>query len=66
MADVITDETKHIYLAHLSLDNNMKELARMSVSQVLEEKDLEWAKPLKFTIQIQKCRQKFNTYNSSF
>lgn len=24
MADVITDETKHIYLAHLSLDNNMK------------------------------------------
>ncbi|HDR7663494.1 MBL fold metallo-hydrolase [Bacillus wiedmannii] len=38
MADVITDETKHIYLAHLSLDNNMKELARMSVSQVLEEK----------------------------
>ena len=40
MADVITDETKHIYLAHLSLDNNMKELARMSVSQVLEEKDL--------------------------
>ena len=66
MADVITDETKHIYLAHLSLDNNMKELARMSVSQVLEEKDLEWVNPLKFTIQIQKCLQKFNTYNSSF
>lgn len=40
MADVITDETKHIYLAHLSLDNNMKELARMSVTQVLESKDL--------------------------
>ncbi|EEM14287.1 MULTISPECIES: MBL fold metallo-hydrolase [Bacillus] len=38
MADVITDETKHIYLAHLSLDNNMKELAHMSVAQVLEEK----------------------------
>ncbi|MFD0767580.1 MBL fold metallo-hydrolase [Bacillus sp. CGMCC 1.60114] len=40
MTDVITDETKHIYLAHLSLDNNMKELARMSVEQVLEEKGL--------------------------
>lgn len=38
MADVITDATKHIYLAHLSLDNNMKELARMSVTQVLESK----------------------------
>ncbi|MDM5157570.1 MBL fold metallo-hydrolase [Bacillus sp. DX1.1] len=38
MTDVITDETKHIYLAHLSSDNNMKELARMSVAQVLEEK----------------------------
>lgn len=38
MTDVITDETKHIYLAHLSLDNNMKELAHMSVTQVLEEK----------------------------
>ena len=59
MADVITDETKHIYLAHLSLDNNMKELARMSVSQVLEEKDLEWVNPLKFTIQIQ------NAYKNS-
>ena len=65
MADVITDETKHIYLAHLSLDNNMKELARMSVSQVLEEKDLEWVNPLKFTIRS-KMPTKFNTYNSSF
>jgi phosphoribosyl 1,2-cyclic phosphodiesterase len=38
MADVITDNTKHIYLAHLSLDNNMKELAQMSVTQILESK----------------------------
>ena len=59
MADVITDETKHIYLAHLSLDNNMKELARMSVSQVLEEKGFGVEKPLKFTIQIQ------NAYKNS-
>ena len=38
MADVIGDKTKRIYLAHLSKENNMKELARMSVQQVLEKK----------------------------
>ena len=37
MADVITGHTKHIYLSHLSRDNNMKDLARMSVGQVLNE-----------------------------
>lgn len=37
MSDVIGDHTKRIYLAHLSLDNNMKDLARMSVKQTLEE-----------------------------
>ncbi len=31
MTDVIGDGTSRIYLAHLSQDNNMKELARMSV-----------------------------------
>ncbi|MFD2443664.1 MBL fold metallo-hydrolase [Bacillus sp. CGMCC 1.16607] len=36
MSEVIGDQTKRIYLAHLSLDNNMKDLARMSVSQTLE------------------------------
>ncbi|PEL09307.1 MBL fold metallo-hydrolase [Bacillus sp. AFS017336] len=38
MADVIGDKTKRIYLAHLSQDNNMKELAKMSVTQTLEGK----------------------------
>ncbi|RSK29167.1 MBL fold metallo-hydrolase [Bacillus sp. HMF5848] len=38
MTDVITDNTKRIYLAHLSKDNNLKELAHMSVSQVLASK----------------------------
>lgn len=38
MADVIGDNTKQIYLAHLSQDNNMKELARMSVQQILMKK----------------------------
>lgn len=38
MSEVIGDRTKHIYLAHLSLDNNMKDLARMSVAQTLESR----------------------------
>jgi phosphoribosyl 1,2-cyclic phosphodiesterase len=46
MAEVITDNTKHIYLAHLSQDNNMKELARLSVSQVLEGKGFEIGRAL--------------------
>jgi phosphoribosyl 1,2-cyclic phosphodiesterase len=41
LADVIGDQTKRIYLAHLSQDNNMKEIARMSVSQVLQSKGYE-------------------------
>lgn len=40
LSDVITDNTKRVYLAHLSKDNNMKELARMSVDQVLKERDI--------------------------
>ncbi|MBC2007719.1 MBL fold metallo-hydrolase [Listeria welshimeri] len=35
MSEVITNQTKRIYLGHLSKDNNMKELARMSVTQTL-------------------------------
>lgn len=38
LADVIGDRTSRIYLAHLSLDNNMKDLARMTVEQILTEK----------------------------
>lgn len=40
MSEVIGDRTKHIYLAHLSQDNNMKDLARMSVAQTLESKGI--------------------------
>ncbi|MEC1159020.1 MBL fold metallo-hydrolase [Cytobacillus horneckiae] len=36
MAEVAGDRTKSFYLAHLSQDNNMKDLARMAVSQTLE------------------------------
>ncbi|HEX7064399.1 MAG TPA: MBL fold metallo-hydrolase, partial [Bacillales bacterium] len=40
LADVISDRTKRIYLAHLSKDNNMKDLARLSVEQTLRERGL--------------------------
>jgi phosphoribosyl 1,2-cyclic phosphodiesterase len=40
MSEVAGDRTKRIYLAHLSQDNNMKDLARMSVSQTLESKGI--------------------------
>ncbi|WP_409252402.1 MBL fold metallo-hydrolase [Bacillus sp. SCS-153A] len=40
MSEVFGDQTKSIYLAHLSKDNNMKDLARMSVTQTLESKGI--------------------------
>ena len=40
MSEVAGDRTKRIYLAHLSLDNNIKELARMSVTQTLETRGI--------------------------
>ena len=40
MGEVAGDQTKRFYLAHLSLDNNMKELARMSVSQTLQSRGI--------------------------
>ncbi|MFK2826582.1 MBL fold metallo-hydrolase [Bacillus sp. B190/17] len=40
MSEVIGDRTKRIYLAHLSQDNNMKDLAEMSVTQTLKMKDM--------------------------
>jgi len=41
LSEVITNETERIYLAHLSKENNMKELANMSVDQVLRERGIE-------------------------
>ncbi|MFC0186692.1 MBL fold metallo-hydrolase [Fictibacillus aquaticus] len=38
LADVIGDHTKNIYLAHLSKDNNMKDIARLAVQQTLESR----------------------------
>lgn len=36
MADVVAEKPTQVYLAHLSKDNNMKDLARMSVEQTLQ------------------------------
>ncbi|MFD1851021.1 MBL fold metallo-hydrolase [Oceanobacillus bengalensis] len=41
LSDIISNRTKRIYLAHLSLDNNMKDLARMSVHNVLHERGID-------------------------
>ncbi|MCS0670742.1 MBL fold metallo-hydrolase [Cytobacillus firmus] len=40
MSEVAGDRTKSFYLAHLSQDNNIKDLARMSVSQTLESRGI--------------------------
>ncbi|MEN1966561.1 MBL fold metallo-hydrolase [Lentibacillus sp. N15] len=41
LCDIISNRTKRIYLAHLSQDNNMKDLARMSVGNVLNERGID-------------------------
>lgn len=41
LADIIGNETERIYLAHLSQDNNMKDIARMTVDQVLQERGID-------------------------
>ncbi|MFC2948735.1 MBL fold metallo-hydrolase [Virgibacillus sediminis] len=41
LTDIISNRTKRIYLAHLSQDNNMKDLARMSVDSVLKERGID-------------------------
>ncbi|GGJ89774.1 putative metallo-hydrolase YycJ [Lentibacillus kapialis] len=40
LSDLITNRTNRVYLAHLSQDNNMKELARMSVDNILKERGM--------------------------
>ena len=61
LSEIISNDTERIYLAHLSQDNNMKDLARMSVEQVLQERginiDLFDTDPLKPT-ELFKIKQK--------
>ncbi|MGI6156376.1 MAG: MBL fold metallo-hydrolase [Enterococcus sp.] len=40
MADVLTDATKRIYLGHLSRENNLKELAHLTMVHTLKEQGL--------------------------
>lgn len=40
MSDILTDQTKRIYLGHLSKENNLKELAHLTMKNVLTEYDL--------------------------
>ncbi|RNF39912.1 MBL fold metallo-hydrolase [Planococcus salinus] len=40
MSEVMAEKPTRIYLSHLSKDNNMKELARMSVEQTLKTKGI--------------------------
>lgn len=47
LTEVLGNHTKRIYLAHLSRDNNMKELARLSVGQKLESIGLKMGRDLR-------------------
>jgi phosphoribosyl 1,2-cyclic phosphodiesterase len=47
LAEIIHDRTKKVYLAHLSKDNNMRDLARMTVHQILEQRGIEVGQALK-------------------
>lgn len=40
LTDLIGDKTKHIYLGHLSRENNMKEIAHDTVEEILIRKDM--------------------------
>jgi len=40
MLDLLTDNTKRIYLGHLSRENNLKELAHMTMENTLTEHDV--------------------------
>lgn len=47
LAEILREKKADVYLAHLSLDNNMKDLARMTVQQTLEEFDIEVGRQVK-------------------
>jgi phosphoribosyl 1,2-cyclic phosphodiesterase len=37
LIDILSSKTKRVYLAHLSRDHNMMDLARLTVGNILEE-----------------------------
>lgn len=44
LVELMTDRTKRVYLAHLSLDHNMQDLARLTVQSILESHGISWGK----------------------
>lgn len=62
MSEVVGDRTKRIYLAHLSRDNNMKDLARMSVTQTLAARGIEIGAQFDLLIQIHTYRRSCPLY----
>ena len=40
MTDILTDNTKRVYLGHLSKENNLKELAHLTMVNTMKEHDL--------------------------
>lgn len=40
LCDILTGDTERVYLAHLSRDNNMMELAKLTVRNVLQQQDI--------------------------
>ena len=43
LGDFLSGRAERVYLAHLSKENNMIDLARLTVKSVLEERGLKWA-----------------------
>src|SRR5690606_6543317 len=41
LCDIVSQRTKKIYLSHLSKDNNLRDLARMTVEQILAASNIE-------------------------
>ncbi|HET7658357.1 MAG TPA: MBL fold metallo-hydrolase [Bacillales bacterium] len=50
LSEIISNRTRKIFLAHLSQDNNMKDLAHLSVKQTLEEHGLSIGKDLELHV----------------
>ena len=44
MSQLIGEKTKHIYLAHLSQDANLPDLAEMTVRHILKEENVDLSK----------------------
>ncbi|MDR1012677.1 MAG: MBL fold metallo-hydrolase [Lactobacillales bacterium] len=55
LVEVLGNKTKRIYLGHLSQENNLRELARMTVEATLKERSLEINEKVKIYDTYAKC-----------